>query len=99
MCMGVGRDSHGQPWGYRSLSPGTPTTTWAVSSTSEIIPTWSLAVLAYQLVEGDMRSLGIIKEPPGGGSHRGQAHVHCQEDRRKLALVASCGFLATISPS
>lgn len=70
-----------------------------MSSTSEITPRGSLAILAYQLVEGDVRSLGIIKEPPGGGSHRGQAYVHCKEDRRKLAMVDRYGFLASTSPS
>lgn len=41
--------------------------------------------LAHQLVEGDMRSLGVIQEPPGGSGHRGQAHIHCREGKRRPA--------------
>lgn len=46
-----------------------------------------------------MRSLGIIQEPPGGGSHCGQADVHCGEEEGETGYVGSCGFLASISPS
>lgn len=94
---GVGQDSDGQPQGSGSFSHGTPNSPsgkFYLKSTQQA--PWPS--LAHQLVEGDVRSLGIIQEPPGGGSHCGQAYVHCREGRR-LAVVDSGGVLASISPS